>query len=341
MNTFFVRGRGKASGFTLIELMISLLLGLLVIAAAGALFISNKRVYGATETVNRLQEGSRAAFEIMARDIRSAGASPCGAPITSFQSVLNTPNDFHWSEFSQAVHGATNTYGDVLRLYNGADFDNPIYITKHDGPQAPMGLSSNGDLDPNGGEILVACNSARGFIFQSTGLNANGLIHNTGKGTPGNCGKNFGPNCSNGANDPQAYCFSFGRTCNRGMPSEPPPPAQLIKVNGVEWWIDLNGRGTTSLFRQQLAMGGAATTRQEIVEGVTGMTLSYQQTPGGAFLAAANVTDWSQVRAINVQLTFAAVEGIQRGQDLRGTDNAVLDRTMSSIITIRNREGVL
>lgn len=57
--------RSFQAGFSLIELMISLVLGLLVIAAAGGIFLSNKRVYGSTEAINRIQENQRAAFEML------------------------------------------------------------------------------------------------------------------------------------------------------------------------------------------------------------------------------------------------------------------------------------
>ena len=55
-------------GVSLIELMIALLLGLVVSAAAGGIFLANKRVYASTETLNRIQENTRVSFEIMARE---------------------------------------------------------------------------------------------------------------------------------------------------------------------------------------------------------------------------------------------------------------------------------
>ena len=57
-------GPARARGFSLIELMIALLIGLLVVSAAGSLFISNKRTYNATETLGRIQENGRVAFEL-------------------------------------------------------------------------------------------------------------------------------------------------------------------------------------------------------------------------------------------------------------------------------------
>ena len=52
------------AGFGLIELMISMVLGLLVLGAAIAVFQSNQRTFNANEGQNRIQEGARAAYEI-------------------------------------------------------------------------------------------------------------------------------------------------------------------------------------------------------------------------------------------------------------------------------------
>src|SRR5690606_36044467 len=69
-------------GVSLIELMIAMLLGVVVVAAAGGLFLTNKRVYASTETLHRIQESTRSSFEIMSRDIREAGGRACGTSST-------------------------------------------------------------------------------------------------------------------------------------------------------------------------------------------------------------------------------------------------------------------
>src|SRR3546814_1683631 len=55
-------------GFTLIELMVEMVLGLLVVAAAGSLFMSSRKVYGTTASINRIQENQRIAFEKTGRE---------------------------------------------------------------------------------------------------------------------------------------------------------------------------------------------------------------------------------------------------------------------------------
>ena len=67
----------QAKGFSLIELMIAMVLGLLVMGAAFAVFMSNQNTYRANEGLNRIQESARTSVELMTRDIRSAGASAC------------------------------------------------------------------------------------------------------------------------------------------------------------------------------------------------------------------------------------------------------------------------
>jgi type IV pilus assembly protein PilW len=69
--------RRPVAGFSLIELMVAMVLGLIVLGAAIAVFQSNQRSYRSNEGLNRVQEGARVAYEMMSRDIRSAGTSAC------------------------------------------------------------------------------------------------------------------------------------------------------------------------------------------------------------------------------------------------------------------------
>ena len=69
-----VRPPAAMRGFSLVELMIALLIGLIVVGSAGSIYMANRRAYAATEVLGRVQESSRVAFELMARDIREADA---------------------------------------------------------------------------------------------------------------------------------------------------------------------------------------------------------------------------------------------------------------------------
>lgn len=77
-------------GFNLIELMITLLLGLLVVLAAISMFISSRRLYTTTENMSRLQESARVAFELMARDLREAGGNACSTTCAVASTMTGT-----------------------------------------------------------------------------------------------------------------------------------------------------------------------------------------------------------------------------------------------------------
>jgi len=69
--------RFKQTGFGLIELMVALVLGLLVLGAAIAVFQSNLRTFNANDGQNRVQENARVAYELLSKDVRSTGSSAC------------------------------------------------------------------------------------------------------------------------------------------------------------------------------------------------------------------------------------------------------------------------
>ena len=63
-------GMRRMRGFTLIELMVALVIGLIVTGAALALFLTNRQTYLASENISRVQEHARTAFELMSRNLR-------------------------------------------------------------------------------------------------------------------------------------------------------------------------------------------------------------------------------------------------------------------------------
>jgi type IV pilus assembly protein PilW len=84
MDRGFPRGRGRQRGFTVVELMIALVLGLLLIAGAIALFVQTKRNFVQDEQITRMQENARVAMSMLTRDLLMAdfwGGMTSGADI--------------------------------------------------------------------------------------------------------------------------------------------------------------------------------------------------------------------------------------------------------------------
>jgi type IV pilus assembly protein PilW len=80
----------KTGGFTLVELMVTLAIGMVVMAAVTTTFISQTRFYSAQEQINEMEQNARGAIDIMTREIKMAGYDPTGAgfaKVTTFTST--------------------------------------------------------------------------------------------------------------------------------------------------------------------------------------------------------------------------------------------------------------
>lgn len=74
--------RAAQRGVTMIEMMVSITIGLVVVGAATYTYIGSKGAYSGNESLARIQEAGRFALDSIARDIRSAGALGCGSSQT-------------------------------------------------------------------------------------------------------------------------------------------------------------------------------------------------------------------------------------------------------------------
>ncbi|MFQ5936255.1 MAG: PilW family protein, partial [Acidiferrobacterales bacterium] len=69
--------RKAMSGFTLVELMVAVTIGLIILAALSQLFVSSRATYQVEEGLSRVQESGRIAMEFLTRDLRMAGYAGC------------------------------------------------------------------------------------------------------------------------------------------------------------------------------------------------------------------------------------------------------------------------
>lgn len=65
--------KGKESGFTLIEMLIAMTIGLIVLGALVSTFIMQRKTYDVQEQVTEMIQSARAAMDMMTREIRMAG----------------------------------------------------------------------------------------------------------------------------------------------------------------------------------------------------------------------------------------------------------------------------
>jgi type IV pilus assembly protein PilW len=122
-NAFSMLGASFTRGFTLLELLVAVLIGSIVIAVVGSLFLANSNTFRAVDDSSRLQENGRFALQTISRIVRQAGFVP--ADVVQSPSV-NTQNDAYpaglagvaGARFVAGTNGASavNNFSDTLTL---------------------------------------------------------------------------------------------------------------------------------------------------------------------------------------------------------------------------------
>ncbi len=157
------------AGFGLIELMIALVLGLLVMGAAFAVFQSNQATFRTNEGVNRIQESARVAFELMSRDLRAAGGSACSnASVVELKGTTATANE--------NLFRNTPVTGDATNLTVTSGDDTAYRVTNSDTTwvdiTVPTGMTDATDAF-KANDWLLLCNARKTFVVQASAVTGN------------------------------------------------------------------------------------------------------------------------------------------------------------------------
>lgn len=90
MSGFSLRSFKNASGFTLIELMVSMTISLVVLAAIAGSFTVQNRQNSAEEQIGQMQQNVRGALDLMMREIQMAGYKPVGGTFNGIETSAAT-----------------------------------------------------------------------------------------------------------------------------------------------------------------------------------------------------------------------------------------------------------
>ncbi len=328
---------GRAAGFTLIELMIAMVLGLIVIGGVISVFIAGQRSYATNNALADVQENSRIAFEMLVQDIRGAGLTGCNnsAPVGN---VLKNQNTEWFANWTNALHGFTGTQADPAVTTGtaqgqrvagtgsiqviGAD-DAGLSIKTYVKNSAQFTLNQTSPLSP--GDIIVVCDPSHTAITQVTGPSSSGtnveVINDIGNTVyPGNCSKGLGFPTICTANGNQ-YLFR--------------PNSQIVKLSAHDWYIGINPLGGKSLYRGSVdtrsSNSSAPRISEEMVRDVNDMQMLYHVPGAVDFKTADLITDWTAVDGVRVTLTLESTD-----KRASTTSKAIL-RTLVATATVRNR----
>lgn len=327
-----------ARGFTLVELMVAMVLGLVIVGGVISVMLANKRSYSSNEGLSQVQESARTAFELLARDVRQSAGNGCDNT-TGTANALNLSTAW-WREWV-GLRGTDGGVADPAVAFGTAQGTrvagtDSIRLQGLDGVALPIDVhnAGTGRIQINAattpfvvGDIMIVCDFDHAAIFEVRSYDAStaSVFHTAGGSSPGNCSQGLGFPTDCGSSTGNVYAF--------------PRNSQIGRLSAVTWYVGNNARadeGGRSLYRVRLDAGGTEVV-EEVVAGVTDLQVEYGITGSDTIASADSITttDWARVHSIFITLT-AESAGTNITTDA-AVNNGRISRTFSYLITLRNR----
>jgi len=373
MKTIQFHNTSTPKGYSLVELLIAMSLGLFVLGGVISIFTENKRIYNVLDARSRMQENARYAFHVLERDIRMAGYMSCD----SDSRIANSVNSSSWqfwgtaisgyeggvstfpTEFSSQLYTATNApVNPDSIVIRRADSDESMIISSHNPSSATIHFSEDQSVEK--GEIYVLANPqcTQLGIFQASGPASAGphnhIVHNTGASTaPGNCTKQLGgsfncpPSSENNICNPSVTAIPVGESCKYTYP----PGSKIYKLISRAYYIG-SSQNIPSLFTERLTVDTTAhdadTLNELVVQGVENMQILYGIDTDSDDIpdqyVTANNIGANNISSIRINLLIRSLTlasgSIQDytylGNTVSPTDN-YLRKEFSTTIKLRNR----
>jgi type IV pilus assembly protein PilW len=293
-------------GLSLIELMISITLGLMLMLGVLNVFLGSKGAFVSQQAISRIQESGRFAIDYMNKEIRMAGFVGCASKVDASQItnhlVLDADN-FRWN-YNTIIKGYTDTDAADIGLSDLVSGTDVLEVVSASGSQALVTAATTATSIPvavaeeasgcgatarYGGlcvnDILVVSNCQRAEIFKA-GVLSTTAVEVAGTGTAA------------GDNETDLT----GATFNEG--------AEVIKMRKLLFYIENNTAGVPSLWVWE---NGTST---ELVEGVEDMAIQYgidadNNDVPDEYKEAGEVADdleWSNVKSVHLELLVRTPE---------------------------------
>lgn len=365
----------RQAGFSLIELMIAMVLGLIVVGAAGQYYLASKSTFNSQTQNGRLQESGRFALEFMARDLRMGGFTGCGSrgrtgtPVL-YRSYLNSTaypfdvelgvsgHEASGSAPGQTVNlGATNpapggTWAPALPAGGGGSLASQMPTRAVAGSDSVV-VRSAGDGLPlvspftSGSQIFAAnqpSDIVTGDILMVTDCLQMQVFQATNVAASGSRINIVGS---------RGGAFTPGNADNinaRGPVTNFGPGTEVAKVRTFAYFVGQGQDGTPALFRE--ALEGSSLVAEELISGVESMQVLYGVDLSGnlvvdSYVTASAVAAWSQVLSVRIALLVRSPDEFAEDTDTRSyvlagtTINPVDDRRQRRVfettIALRNR----
>jgi type IV pilus assembly protein PilW len=307
--------RSKQQGVSLVELMISISMGLFIMAGVLQLFATSNQASRTAEGAARIQENARYVLKRLADDIARAGSFGCAGPssanitnaLGSIVTVATDPGS--WNDFSGAYISGVNEDAADANVLDGTDTLVLKYADAASAQQITAMVNNNtlqvGDAGSfSDGQVVMAGDCARTYI-STIDVTGNQIelddLTTSAVLTPTTA---------------MAYVYSGETGGHRYYVGTSSGAGAGASCGGTG-----DNRQNCALFRQT---NGAAA--EELVQGVHGMEVRYgQDTSTTLNDSAAGI--YNSIDRIEIQLQFNAVD----------TAGQLLTRDITRIFAVRNQ----
>ena len=155
----------RASGFTLMELLVSMSIGMVVLAALAKTFTVQSRQNTAEEQVAQMQGNARAALDLMVREIKMAKYNPAGTAFSSAYGVTYSASQLEVKADMDGNGTISTSSGSVEDIIYARDAANN-YITRKLGSTGTAEIVADNITaftfayyDANGSAVTSSANS--------------------------------------------------------------------------------------------------------------------------------------------------------------------------------------
>lgn len=333
--------RSNQNGFSLVEIMIALVIGLVLTAGVIQVFQGSKMSYVTNEGLARLQESGRFAVDLLAREIRMAGYQGCRNRDQIEPRVIaqNPPAELDFAN-DKVLRGANNVGGGTTINGRAVAAGTDTLVVKKASTRAAQ---MDGNLDSVNANIQIHGNEP--------GFEQNDLIFIT------DCSDADVFRVTNTPGDSGTVTLAHGNGSNTDNRLSKPykEDALVMAFESNTYFVSDSGndneRGQDILSLYVDRVGAANPV--ELIRGVEDMQVLYGEDTDGdgsvdAYVTADAVSDFADVIATRIGLLINSVEAAMSQDDtatydiLDETIDPSDDRLMRKVFTItaavRNRE---
>lgn len=265
----------KETGFSLVELMVAMVLGLVLLTGVGHLFLATNKSWALNDELSRVQENARVAMDILSTRIRAASYTGCPAQ-SSLANNLKADHDAReWmAHFDKGILGLASGTDTKNRVDSNAiseavvihsiDREQGVIVSGHDTGTATLTLTDSHGYDSGDLLAVIAGDCQQVSVFKA-GADTGGkeITHPVSGGSLNNCTSHLKGdfNCQNSAVNAESMNHQG---------------ALLAPLNSYAFYVR-NSNNIPTLYRKKAGeyTSGNSVNAEALVEGIENIQLLY------------------------------------------------------------------